>query len=196
VTLQRTLINPDADWLQMLPHAMQEMRSLDQFHTPITSPEITPALTPTRKNSSDMPMHATGDQGLWDLHNMPAPTRTINFNELPTDAPMVVQNQRRLAKVGNKIVRVANHPEDFLPSMLEQFEAMALQQHKDTGTKPKKQVEQKETSHRNTTPRRSTLNKKPPEYYQAGLNSMQASSTPRGYVDSSSRYRGVHSADP
>jgi hypothetical protein len=95
VTPQRTVINPDAYWLQMLPHAMQEMRSPDQFHTPITSPDITPAFTPTRKNSPDMLLET---QGLWDLHNMAATTRTINFNELPTDALIVVQNQRRWPK--------------------------------------------------------------------------------------------------
>jgi hypothetical protein len=42
VTPQRQVINPDAEWLQMLPHAMQEMRSPDQFHSPITTPEDTP----------------------------------------------------------------------------------------------------------------------------------------------------------
>jgi hypothetical protein len=94
-----------------------------------------------------------------------------------------------VAKIGNKIVKVANHPEDYMPSMLEKFKAMALQQHKETGTKPKKQAEQRETSHKNATQRRSSRNKKPTEFYQAGLNSMQASSAPRGYVDSSGRYR-------
>jgi hypothetical protein len=138
-----------------------------------------------------MPMHATGDQGLWDLHSMSAPSRTVNFNELPTDVPIVVKNQQRLAKIGNEIVKVANHPEDILPHMLEQFQAMALQQRQETGAKPKKQAEQQESNSRKleTTPRRSSRQRKQTDFYQAGLNSMQASSAPRGYVDSSSRYR-------
>jgi hypothetical protein len=98
-----------------------------------------------------MPMHATGDQSFWDLHDLPAPTRTMDFHELPTDAPMVVQNQRRLAKVGNEIVRVKNHPEDYIPGMLKKFEAMALQQKKETGNKPKRQPKDRDTGNRNTT---------------------------------------------
>ena len=82
-------------------------------------------------------MHATGDQSLWDLHDLPVPTRTMDFYELPTDTPIVVQNQQRLAKVGNEIVRVKNHPEDHVPTVMERFEALALQQQKESGTNPK-----------------------------------------------------------
>ncbi len=189
VAPQRTVINPDADWLQGLPHAMREMRASDPYQTPRTSPEMTPILSPVRKETSGMPMHATGDQSLWDIPDLPAPTRTMDFHELPTDTPMVVQNQRRLAKVGNEIVRVKNHPEDYLPGMMKKFEAMALQQKKESGARSKRQSKDRDTDERSTTPRRSSRTKKPTEHYQAGLNSMQASSNPRGYVDSSSRYR-------
>jgi hypothetical protein len=92
-------------------------------------------------------------------------------------------------KVGNEIVRVKNRPEDYLPGMLEKFEARDLQQKKETGAKSKRQSKDRDADDRSTTPRRSSRTKKPTEYYQAGLNSMQASSNPRGYVDSSSRYR-------
>jgi hypothetical protein len=129
---QKTVINPDADWLQGLPQAMREMRVPEPYQTPRTSPEGTPILSPARKETAGMPMHATGDQSLWDIHDLPVPTRTMDFYELPTDTPIVVQK---------------------------------------------------------TTPRRSSRTKKPTDIYQAGLNSMQASSNPRGYVDSSIRYR-------
>jgi hypothetical protein len=134
-------------------------------------------------------MHDSGDQSLWDIHDLPAPTRTLDFHELPTDAPMVVQNQQRLAKVGNEIVRVRNHPEDHIPNVMERFEALALQQQKESGARSKRQSKDRYTEERSITPRRSSRTKKPTELYQAGLNSMQASSNPRGYVDSSSRYR-------
>jgi hypothetical protein len=94
---------------------------------------MTPILSPARKETSGMPMHATGDQSLWDIHDLPAPTRTMDFHELPTDTPMVLQNQQRLAKVGNEIVRVNNHPEDHIPGIMERFEALALQQQKESG---------------------------------------------------------------
>ena len=113
----------------------------------------------------------------------------MDFYELPTDTPIVVQNQQRLAKVGNEIVRVKNHPEDHVPTVMERFEALALQQQKESGAKPKRQSKDRNTEERSITPRRSSRNKKPTEIYQAGLNSMQTSSNPRGYVDSSSRYR-------
>ncbi len=111
------------------------------------------------------------------------------FYELPTDTPIVVQNQQRLAKVGNEIVRVKNHPEDHVPTVMERFEALAMQQSKESGAKSKKLSKDRDTEERSITPRRSSRNKKPTEIYQAGLNSMQASSNPRGYVDSSGRYR-------
>jgi hypothetical protein len=168
---------------------MREMRVPEPYQTPRTSPEITPILSPVRKETSGMPMHATGDQSLWDIHDLPAPTRTMDFHELPTDTPMVVQNQRRLAKVGNEIVRVKNHPEDHIPGIMEKFVALALQQQKDSGTRTKRQSKDRDTEERSNTPRRSSRTKKPTEHYQAGLNSMQASSNPRGYVDSSSRYQ-------
>jgi hypothetical protein len=113
----------------------------------------------------------------------------MDFHELPTDTPMVLQNQQRLAKVGNEIVRVKNHPEDHIPGIMERFEALALQQQKESGARSKIQSKDRDTEERSTTPRRSSRTKKPTAHYQAGLNSMQASSNPRGYVDSSSRYR-------
>ncbi len=94
-----------------------------------------------------------------------------------------------MPKVGNEIVRVKKHPEDYIPGMMEKFEALALQQQKDSGARSKRQSKDRDTEDRSTTPRRSSRTKKPTEHYQAGLNSMQASSNPRGYVDSSSRYR-------
>jgi hypothetical protein len=186
---QKTVINPDADWLQGLPKAMREMRVPEPYQTPRTSPEMTPVLSPARKETAGMPMHATGDQSLWDINDLPVPTRTMDFYELPTDTPIVVQNQQRLAKAGNEIVRVKNHPEDHIPTVMERFEALALQQQKESGARSKKQSKDRDTEERSTTPRRSSRTKKPTEIYQAGLNSMQASSNPRGYVDSSSRYR-------
>jgi hypothetical protein len=69
VTPQRQVINPFNEWLKKLTVAAQEMRSLDQFHTPGTSPDETPVLSPVRKDSKELPMHATGDQGLWNLFN-------------------------------------------------------------------------------------------------------------------------------
>jgi hypothetical protein len=135
---QRTVINPDADWLQGLPHAMREMRVPEPYQTPRISPEMTPILSPARKENSGMPMHATGDQSLWDIHDLPAPTRTMDFHELPTDAPMVVQNLQRLAKVGNEIVRVKNHPEDHIPGIMEKFEALASQQERESGARSKR----------------------------------------------------------
>jgi hypothetical protein len=186
---QRTVINPDADWLQGLPQAMREMRVPEPYQTPRTSPEMTPVLSPARKETTEMLMHATGDQSLWDIHDLPAPTRTMDFHELPTDTPMVLQNQQRLAKVGNEIVRVKNHPEDHIPSVMERFEALVLQQQKESGARSKRQSKDRDTEERSTTPRRSSRTKKPADHYQAGLNSMQASSNPRGYVYSSSRYR-------
>ncbi len=113
----------------------------------------------------------------------------MDFYELPTDTPIVVQNQQRLAKVGNEIVRVKNHPEDHVPTVMERFEALALQQQKESGAKPKRQSKDRGSEERSIIPRRSSRNKKPTEIYQAGLNSMQTSSNPRGYVDSSGRYR-------
>ena len=101
----------------------------------------------------------------------------------------MVQNQQRLAKVGNEIVRVKNHPEDHVPTVMERFEALAMQQSKESGAKSKKLSKDRDTEERSITPRRSSRNKKPTEIYQAGLNSMQTSSNPRGYVDSSGRYR-------
>ncbi len=59
---QRTVINPDADWLQGLPQAMREMRVPEPYQTPRTSPEMTPVLSPARKETTGMPMHATGDR--------------------------------------------------------------------------------------------------------------------------------------
>ena len=106
-------------------------------------------------------MHATGDQSLWDLHDLPVPTRTMDFYELPTDTPIVVQNQQWLAKVGNEIVRVKNHPEDHVPTVMERFEALALQQQKESGAKPKRQSKDRNTEERSITPRRSSRNKKP-----------------------------------
>ncbi len=64
-----------------------------------------------------------------------------------------------------------------------------MQQSKESGAKSKKLSKDRDTEERSITPRRSSRNKKPTEIYQAGLNSMQASSNPRGYVDSSGRYR-------
>jgi hypothetical protein len=113
----------------------------------------------------------------------------MDFYELPTDTPIVVQNQQRLAKVGNEIVRVKNHPEDHIPTVMERFEALAMQQQKESGAKSKKLSKDRNAEERSITPRRSSRNKKPTEIYQAGLNSMQTSSNPRGYVDSSGRYR-------
>jgi hypothetical protein len=150
---------------------------------------MTPILSPARKETSGMSMHATGDQSLWDIHDLPAPTRTMDFHELPTDTTMILQNQQRLAKVGNENVKVKNHPEDHIPSVMERFEALALQQQKESGARSKRQSKDRDTGERSTTPRRSSRTKKPTDHYQAGLNSMQASSNPRGYVDSSSRYR-------
>jgi hypothetical protein len=72
----------------------------------------------------------------------------------------VVQNQQRLAKVGNEIVRVENHPEDHVPTVMERFEALALQQQKESGTKPKRHSKDRDTEERSTTPRRSSRNKK------------------------------------
>ncbi len=97
----------------------------------------------------------------------------------------MVQNQQRLAKVGNEIVRVKNHPEDHIPTVMERFEALAMQQQKESGAKSKKLSKDRSAEERSITPRRSSRNKKPTEIYQAGLNSMQTSSNPRGYVDSS-----------
>jgi hypothetical protein len=155
------------------------MRNTESHQTPRTSPEATPVPSSARKETSGMPMHATGDQSLWDLHDLPVPTRTMDFYELPTDTPIVVQNQQRLAKVGNEIVRVKNHPEDHVPTVMERFEALALQQQKESGAKPKRQSKDRSTEERSITPRRSSRNKKPTEIYQAGLNSMQTSSNPR-----------------
>ncbi len=90
-------------------------------------------------------MHATGDQSLWDIHDLPVPTRTMDFYELPTDTPIVVQNQQRLAKVGNEIVRVKNHPEDHIPTVMERFEALALQQQKESGARSKRQFKDRDT---------------------------------------------------
>ncbi len=90
-------------------------------------------------------MHATGDQSLWDIHDLPVPTRTMDFYELPTDTPIVVQNQQRLAKVGNEIVRVKNHPEDHVPTVMERFEALALQQKKESGARSKRQSKDRDT---------------------------------------------------
>ena len=179
ITPQKTVINPDADWLRGLPPTMQDMRVPEPHQTPRTSPEATPVLSPARKETAGRPMHATGDQSLWDLHDLPAPTRTVDFYELPTDTPIVVQNQQRLAKVGNEIVRVKNHPEDHVPTVMERFEALALQQQKESGAKSKKLPKDRDAEERSITPRRSSRSKKPTEIYQAGLNSMQTSSNPR-----------------
>ena len=64
-----------------------------------------------------------------------------------------------------------------------------MQQQKESGAKSKKLSKDRNAEERSITPRRSSRNKKPTEIYQAGLNSMQTSSNPRGYVDSSGRYR-------
>jgi hypothetical protein len=189
LTPQKTVINPDANWLQGLPPIMPDMGVSGSNQNPRTSPEATPVPSSARKETAGMPMHATGDQSLWDLHDLPAPTRTMDFYELPTDTPIVVQNQQRLAKVGNEIVRVKNHPEDHIPTVMERFEALAMQQQKESGAKSKKLSKDRSAEERSITPRRSSRNKKPTEIYQAGLNSMQTTSNPRGYVDSSGRYR-------
>ncbi|MFO0003172.1 MAG: hypothetical protein ACK559_18785, partial [bacterium] len=135
LTPHKTVINPDANWLQGLPTTMQDMGVSEPNQNPRTSPEATPIRSSARKETAGMPMYATGDQSLWDLHDLPAPTRTVDFYELPTDTPIVVQNQQRLAKVGNEIVRVKNHPEDHVPTVMERFEALALQQQKESGAK-------------------------------------------------------------
>ncbi len=72
---------------------------------------------------------------------------------------------------------------------MERFEALALQQQKESEARSKRQSKDRDTGERSTTPRRSSRTKKPTDHYQAGLNSMHVSSNPRGYVDSSSRYR-------
>ena len=114
-------------------------------------------------------MHATGDQSLWDLHDLPVPTRTMDFYELPTDTPIVVQNQQRLAKAGNEIVRVKNHPEDHIPTVMERFEALALQQQKESGARSKRQSKDRDTEERSTTPRRSSKPKNLLNFTKLGL---------------------------
>jgi len=111
------------------------------------------------------------------------PKRAMEFNELPTDARVFLQSQRRLANIGNEIVLVRNHPEDLAQrNLLEQFQSLAL-------NSPKKPVEQGTkypSKVPNQPPRRSSRERRKTDFYQAGLNSMIPT---RGYVHSSGRYR-------
>ena len=104
----------------------------------------------------------------------------MDFYELPTDTPIVVQNQQRLAKVGNEIVRVKNHPEDHVPTVMERFEALAMQQRKESGAKSKKLSKDRDTEERSITPRRSSRNKKPTEIYQACAAGFALLNLPKG----------------
>jgi hypothetical protein len=111
------------------------------------------------------------------------PKRAMEFNELPTDARVFLQSQKRLANIGNEIVLVKNYPEDLAQrNLLEQFQSLALNSPKklaEQGTKYPSKVP-------NQPPRRSSRERRKTDFYQAGLNSMIPT---RGYVDSSGRYR-------
>ncbi|MFN9902720.1 MAG: hypothetical protein ACK55Z_28855, partial [bacterium] len=55
LTPQKTVINPDANWLQGLPPTMQDMRVPETNQTPRTSPEATPIRSSARKETAGMP---------------------------------------------------------------------------------------------------------------------------------------------
>lgn len=172
-------VQPDQEWLRNLPLEDQELRSPrnDSFYTPDSQSPFSPA-----RNAP------YGDQAAWNIPHVPTPKKTMDYHELPTNAKVFVQSQRRLANVGNEVVLVKNHPEDVVPpNLLEQIQALAL------GT-PKKAEKGKKAAKGIFQPtRQSTRDKKPPDLYQAGLYALQASlnaiNPTRGYVDSSGRYR-------
>ena len=164
-------VTPDADWLRNPPLEDQE------FRTPTQMPS---EFTPT----GSVPY---GDQATWNIPHIPTPKKTMDYHELPTGAKTFVQSQRRLANVGNETVLVKNHPEDMVPiNLLDQIKALALGGPKDG------ENEKKRSNNSNPPQRRSTRDHKTPDFYQAGLNALQASlnamNPTRGYVDSSGRY--------
>ncbi|MFN9910496.1 MAG: hypothetical protein ACK56F_31020, partial [bacterium] len=55
LTPQKTVINPDANWLQGLPPTMQDMGASGSNQNPRTSPEATPVPSSARKETAGMP---------------------------------------------------------------------------------------------------------------------------------------------
>jgi hypothetical protein len=126
-TLPQSVAIPDQEWLENLPQALKEIRSPDQtFHTPATSPESTPHGTPLKtpqRGATAFPTHVSGNQAAWNLPYIATPEKTVDFRELPTDSPVFVQSQRRLARINDEIVLVKNHPEDVIPAnLLDRFQ--------------------------------------------------------------------------
>jgi hypothetical protein len=187
-------ITPDADWLLGLPLAAQEMRSptSDEYQTPVSTPGSYHSNndTPSRDEAgaAALPMHVSGDQAAWEIPKDVTPTHSVDFNELPTNTPIFVHHQRRMARIGNEIMLVRNHPEDIIPQALaDQFQNLAV--HQETGAKQKTVKAARKSSKdkiKQEQTRASSRTRKQTDFYVAGLNSIQ---TTRGYVDSSGRYR-------
>ncbi len=61
---QKTVIYPDADWLQGLPQAMREMSVPEPYQTPRTSPEATPVLSRQGKRQQECQCMPLGPESL------------------------------------------------------------------------------------------------------------------------------------
>jgi len=193
-TLPQSVAIPDQEWLENLPQALKEIRSPDQtFHTPATSPESTPHGTPLKtpqRGATALPTHVSGNQAAWNLPYIATPEKTVDFRELPTDSPVFVQSQRRLARINDEIVLVKNHPEDVIPAnLLDRFQSMDLT----TGNAGSKSKIPKRQKSSDGPIRTSSRSRKQTEFFQAGLNSIIPT---RGYVDQTGRYRSHSRENP
>jgi len=170
------VVVPDQDWLSNLNEQAKAMRTPEEaFHTLESSQASTP-LTPLS------PTQIMGNQAVKNLPYIPTPKQVIDFKDLPTDSPVFVQHNRRLATVNDQVLLVQNHPEDLEPAnLLEHFQALALQNAKEEKTKKTKPPKG------SILPlRASSRNRKPPDFYQASFNAIIPT---RGYVDKAGYYR-------
>ena len=139
--------------------------------------------TPARPQTGGV-VHS-GDRAVWNLPYVPTPKQNIDYEELPTNAKVFIQEGRRIARINSEFYLVRNYPEDvFSPvNLMPAFKAVKTN-----------------TAKSGTTSRKSSRDRKQTDVYQAGLNAaeifqaqLNAIASSRGYVDPQGRYRSYSS---